>query len=363
MSERRLDESLAAAFAFGAQAHILLGLVEASNVRMNLEDGRWPAAVTLAVGLLLALSFQGFLSRWLSRFRAADAVRDAFAIQSLAFFLAIMTAEAFFLHVGMLVWIVAVSAWILTSSRWLLLAPDATTRWNRASLQVLGAGFGAGAAKFLAQVQDDPELTPYVFLCVSLFVTWRLHVLARANEAPASRPSMLRWSDYARDPRLLANFSFCLCLGACLGVVFSRSLPFGATVQGAAIALLASRPFRARLGVGPTLRYLLYAAALLVGADHAFFDPPLLFPYVLGAAAAGIHVALHAGLYEPRSMHSLLDRQTTFNQGVLCGLLLASFLDWFEVAPGQGLLALAFLLFFVPYFASFLPDDEAPVTR
>ncbi len=363
MFPRSLNEQLSSGFAVGLQGYGLLLLSEESGGRLIAGAGDWPIGISLATGIILALSIQMMMARTLARAAAAGSMRDTFLALSVCHLVATMTPGPLWFHLGLIGWILSLTAWLMASGRWLLLAPDVNSRWTRAALSVLGAAFGAGFAKLGRRGLDSLDAVLFLGIVVSLAVAWQLHALSRRSPAPAARPAMMRWSDFVRDPRMLAYACLAFCLGLSGGWLLFRSAPYGAVVQSIAVTLVVLRALQNRVGPMLLVRVVLYLAALLLAADLLLLELPAFTPYALAAAGITLYTCLHAGAYEPRVLLSALDRLCVLNGGILTGVLAAGALAWSRLDPERSLGAIAFALIMVPYFASFLPEEAFSYLR
>lgn len=361
-SGRFPGEHLFSGFAFGTQAYGIHALAELTSVRLDPGTGEWPIGVSIAVGLMLALSVQFLLVRILERHRAADALRETFLTASFFFLMVAMTSDTYLFHVGTAAWIVAASAWLMALSRWLQLAPFPAERWVRAGLQAFGLAFGAGGSKLLMHASGQVDQALYLAVVVTFLCLWHLHILARRAEAAAGRPSVLRWSSFAGDPRLCVHASLAVCVGLCTGLLLFVPHSFSLAVQGIAVGLVAGHAVRARMPPEFLARYTLYAASLMVIADVLLVESPLLVPFALGAASTLLYGGLQSGAYEPAALHSILDRQAVVNGGAIIGLLAAGSVHYVALEVDQLHGTLAFLLAALAYLASFLPDERVPLT-
>lgn len=371
-SERRIamkgtarfpEEHLFSGFAFGVQAYGIQALVDQASARLNPEPGGWPVGVTVAVGLMLALCVQFLLVRLLERHRAADALRETFLTTSFFFLLLALTSDTFLFHIGVAAWIVVASAWIMALSRWLQLAPFPAERWLRAGLQAFGLAAGAGGSKLLLHVSGRVDEALYLAVGVTFLCLWKLHLLARRAEAAAGRPSVLRWSSFATDPRLCIHVALAACLGLATGLLLFIPYSFSLAVQGIAVGLVVGHSLRSRVPPEVLARYALYAAAILVVADVLLLESPMLVPFVLGAVSILLYGGLQSGAYEPAVLHSTLDRQAVVNGGIIIGLLVAGSVRYVALEIGQVHGTLAFFMAALAYLASFLPDTQVPLAE
>lgn len=362
-SARFPGEHLFSGFAFGAQAYGIHALADLASARLHPETGGWPVGVTVAAGLMLAVSVQFLLVRILERHRAADALRETFLTASFFFLLVSMTSDTFLFHIGVAAWIVAASAWIMALSRWLQLAPFPAERWLRAGLQAFGLATGAGGSKLILHASGQVDQAIYLGVGVTFFCLWHLHVLARRAEAAAGRPSVLRWSSFAADPRLCVHAALAACLGLATGLLLFVPHSFSLAVQGIAVGLVVGHAVRSRVPPEFLVRYALFASAILVVADVLLLESPVLVPFVLGAVATLLYGGLQSGAYEPAALHSILDRQAVVNGGCIIGLLVAGSVRYVALEAGQVHGTLAFLMAALAYLASFLPDERVPLAE